>query len=314
MHIPDGLLDMRTWAGCWAVSAIGLAAVVRQSNRTKGTGWLPLAGVMGAYLFVAQMINFPIGGGTSGHLLGSALAAIVLGPALGAIVLASVLVIQALVFQDGGVMALGANMLNMAFAAAFLGYLIYRVVGRIGLPSRLRVAVGGFLAGWVSVVFAAALASFELALSGVFPFRKTFLIMTSVHAVIGVGEGIITAGLLYFIYATKPHVVRTETEGRLKLAELLGMGIFLLAVIALVAPLASSAPDGLEKSIEALGLAEHLGTPPLYSALADYQVPGVGSPYLSTILSGLIGVLIILLITLGIVKLRGGKKYEPSDS
>jgi len=142
MHIPDGFLDAKTLALTGALSAGGLAVAARQVNRTLPRNKIPLMGLGAAFVFAAQMLNFPVAGGTSGHLLGGVLAAVLLGPGAAAIVIACVLLVQALLFSDGGVLALGANIFNMAFIGAMVGYTIYRVVFRFlpGLRGRIAAA------------------------------------------------------------------------------------------------------------------------------------------------------------------------------
>ena len=131
MHIPDGFLSTTTWISAWTVSAGGLGCCVRQAGRAMKDRMVPLMGVLSAFIFAAQMINFPVMGGTSGHLLGGVLAAVLLGPWAGAVVIACVLIFQCLVFQDGGLTALGANILNMALAGTLGGYFMYRVMAKL---------------------------------------------------------------------------------------------------------------------------------------------------------------------------------------
>src|ERR1700691_5662517 len=172
MHIPDGFLSPPVWATLDVVSVPAVAYVARRAQRESernelGDRQIPLLGVMGAFVFAAQMINFPVGLGTSGHLVGGALLAIALGPATAATVMTAVLILQAFILQDGGVMALGANILNMAIAGVLAGYLPYRLWGR----GRTRQAAI-FLSGFVSVALSGALALTELLISGVPMSRK----------------------------------------------------------------------------------------------------------------------------------------------
>jgi cobalt/nickel transport system permease protein len=209
MHIPDGFLSAGVIAGCWAASVAGVGYAARRASGSLGEREVPLLPVMGAFIFAAQMLNFRVTGGTSGHLLGGALAAIVLGPWPATLVLSAVLLVQALVFQDGGLLALGANVLNMAVVGVLVGYAVYAALrwplgsGKVGLPVR------AFLAAWVSVVTAALLTAVELALSGAFSLGVALAAMGSVHALIGVGEGIITALVVGFLRATRPDLVRS---------------------------------------------------------------------------------------------------------
>jgi cobalt/nickel transport system permease protein len=216
MHIPDGFLNTATAVGAWAVSAGGVTYAVRRVSKELQERQVPLIGVTAAFIFAAQMINFPVAGGTSGHLLGGALAAILLGPWAGMLVLTSVLTVQALLFQDGGLLALGANILNMAVIGVLVGWAVYRGLGRVLRKGRSETAISSFAAAWTSVVVAALVAAVELAISGVFRADVALTAMGSVHALIGLGEGLITAAVLSFLGVTRPDLLelgRAAPEG-----------------------------------------------------------------------------------------------------
>ncbi|MFN2133583.1 MAG: energy-coupling factor ABC transporter permease [Anaerolineae bacterium] len=216
MHIPDGFLNTATAVGAWAVSAGGVTYAVRRVSKELQERQVPLIGVTAAFIFAAQMINFPVAGGTSGHLLGGALAAILLGPWAGMLVLTSVLTVQALLFQDGGLLALGANILNMAVIGVLVGWVVYRGLGRVLRKGRSETAISSFAAAWTSVVVAALVAAVELAISGVFRADVALTAMGSVHALIGLGEGLITAAVLSFLGVTRPDLLelgRAAPEG-----------------------------------------------------------------------------------------------------
>jgi cobalt/nickel transport system permease protein len=206
MHIPDGFLSTTTWLSAWTVSAGGLGCCLRQAGRAMKDRMVPLMGVLSAFIFAAQMINFPVMGGTSGHLLGGVLAAVLLGPCAGAVVIACVLIFQCLVFQDGGLTALGANILNMALGGTLGGYFVYRVLTKL-LGGRKGIVAGAAVAAWISVVAAASLCAVELALSGTSPLGLVLPAMAAVHAVIGVGEGMITGLIVGFILETRPDLI-----------------------------------------------------------------------------------------------------------
>jgi cobalt/nickel transport system permease protein len=206
MHIPDGFINIGTAAVTYAGSAGALAYAVRRARDTLQERLVPLMGVMGAFVFAAQMINFKVAGGTSGHLLGGALVAILLGPWAGSLVLTAVLIVQALLFQDGGLISLGANVLNMAIVGVWSGYAIYRVLMRL-IPGRAKRWISGFVAGWTSVMLASAVASVELAISGMSPLGVVMPAMLVVHALIGIGEGLITTGVLAFLAATRKDLL-----------------------------------------------------------------------------------------------------------
>lgn len=200
MHIPDGFLNPAVSGVSYGLSALAVGWSIRRLRRELEERMVPLMGVMAAFVFSAQMLNFPIAGGTSGHLLGAGLLAILLGPWAGVLAMTAVLVVQALVFQDGGITALGANVLNMAVAGVFSAYLLYRVFGRFSQ------ALSAFLAGWTSVVFAAVLCSFELALSGTSPLGVTLPAMAGIHALIGAVEGLITMAAIAFVKVVRPDL------------------------------------------------------------------------------------------------------------
>jgi cobalt/nickel transport system permease protein len=208
MHIPDGFLNTATAVGAWAVSAGGVTYAVRRVSKELQERQVPLIGVTAAFIFAAQMINFPVAGGTSGHLLGGALAAILLGPWAGMLVLTSVLTVQALLFQDGGLLALGANILNMAVIGVLVGWVVYRGLGRLLHKGRSETAISSFAAAWASVVVAALAAAIELTISGVLSANVALTAMGSVHALIGLGEGLITAAVLSFLGATRPDLLK----------------------------------------------------------------------------------------------------------
>jgi len=203
MHIPDGFVSAPVAAIGYVVAGVALAIAVRQTNRNLQEKVVPLMGVMAAFIFAAQMMNFPVAGGTSGHMLGAALATMLLGPWAAMIVIACVVGVQALVFQDGGLAALGPNVLNMAVAAVLVSYVLYWPVATFGNGWRLLHYGAGFAAAWASVQVAALLASFELAVSGTSPLQVALPAMMGVHALIGIGEGLITVAAMAFIAATR---------------------------------------------------------------------------------------------------------------
>jgi cobalt/nickel transport system permease protein len=211
MHIPDGFISAPVaTVGC-VIAAGCVAYAVKATNKKLGEKQIPLMGVLAAFIFAAQMLNFPIAGGTSGHLIGAALAAILLGPWAGLLIMTCVLAVQCLVFQDGGFFALGANVFNMGIVASFIGYYVYRggafLLGRHSKRGRL---ISGGLAAWSSVVIASVACAFELAMSGTVPLRVALPAMAGVHALIGVGEGAITAAVLSLIMATRADLLELQ--------------------------------------------------------------------------------------------------------
>lgn len=197
MHIPDGFLDPKTWITLSAVSAAGIGAALRKIRKDEDySAKVPMIGMVSAFIFASQMINFPIAGATSGHLGGAALASILFGPWIGMLVMATVVTIQGLFFQDGGITALGANIFNMGIVASLTGYGIHRLV-RFSRYRALRTA-GTFAAAWFAVETAAAAASVELAVSGTVGLSVALKAMLGWHALIGLGEGIITVGVVAY--------------------------------------------------------------------------------------------------------------------
>jgi len=203
-------LNVPTAAITYAVSAGALAFGVREANKRLGERHIPLMGVMGAFIFAAQMLNFPVAGGTSGHLIGAALAAILLGPWAATIVMACVLIVQCLIFQDGGLISLGANIFNMGFLASFGGYYVYRLFTKVMGEGRRSQLAGGFAAGWVSVLLASIACALELSVSGTAPIKVALPAMAGVHALIGVGEGLITLAVLGFVAATRRDLLELQ--------------------------------------------------------------------------------------------------------
>lgn len=210
MHVPDGFLDTRVWATALPVAAIGVSYALKKTNQSLDDRQVPLLGVTGAFIFAAQMINFPVAPGASGHLMGGLLAALLVGPHAAALVLTVVLGIQALVFQDGGLTSFGANVLNMAIIATYGGYGIARAVRRLVGYRRWRWAAA--IGAWTSVIFAALACAVELTLSGHVSLGPSVALLCGVHVVIGIGEAVITVGVLSFVYQTRPDLVAFASE------------------------------------------------------------------------------------------------------
>ena len=198
MHIPDGFLDGDVAVACAvpAVAAVGYG--LRVADRELDDAKVPLLGVTAAFVFAVQMVNFPVAGGTSGHVLGAALAAILLGPWLAGLTMAVVLTVQCFAFADGGVTALGANILNMGvLGAIFAGFALQR--------TRSLLAVG--VVAWAAVMLGATAVSFELALSGTVPLGTVLAPMLGVHALIGVGEAVVTVAAVSAVLSSRPDLV-----------------------------------------------------------------------------------------------------------
>ena len=293
LHIPDGFLSLPVALAFWVITILTITLAIRRSQDELGERQIPLMGVIAAFIFAAQMINFPIAGGTSGHLLGGALAAILLGPWAGILVMSTVVGVQALFFQDGGLVVMGANIFNMGILTALIGYGMFRLVKDQGRG--LQLGMTG-VAAWLSVMGGALFTALQLWLSGTTTLAVVMPAMLGVHALIGIGEALITAAALGFIYQTRPDLLQAE-EPRGGRGWILAGGLISLAVI-LISPLASASPDGLERVALNLGFLSQ-GRDAPYQILPDYTLPFWGETPASTILAGLIGALLVGAILVG---------------
>ncbi|MCL4240658.1 MAG: energy-coupling factor ABC transporter permease [Dehalococcoidia bacterium] len=214
LHAPDGFFSTPVALAFWVVTVAALAISLRRAGAQLDERAVPLMGVMAAFIFAAQMFNFQIPGGTSGHLLGGVLAAILLGPYAGTIVMACVISVQALVFQDGGLLVLGANIFNMGIIGTFGGYWLYRLVAAaLGGEEKGRLPAAA-IAAWSAVVAAAVLTAFQLAFSDTTSLATALVAMVGWHVIIGVGEAVITVGALSFIAASRADLLRLR-DGRM---------------------------------------------------------------------------------------------------
>ena len=211
MHIPDGFLAANTWVPAWLISAGGMSYCLKKTAWLLKDKIVPLMGIIAAFVFAAQMLNFPVMGGTSGHFLGGVLAAVLLGPYAGAVVIAVVLTAQCFIFQDGGVTTLGANIFNMAFVGAVGGYFIYSLIRNITKDNQGIIVASG-IAAWFSVVVASSACAVELAISGTSPLGVALPAMAGVHALIGIGEAIITCLVIGFVLKVRPDLIYKKGE------------------------------------------------------------------------------------------------------
>lgn len=209
MHIPDGLMSPLVAAVGWIVSIVFIALAVKLTNKRLEEKQIPFMAVLAAGIFVVQMLNFPVGGGTTGHLVGAALAAVLLGPVSGMIVMVAILLIQALLFGDGGITAFGLNVLNMAVVGSFVGWYSYRLI------SPKSKEVGMFVASWLAVFAGAFFCTVQLALSysmsgGAYGIDGSIAVpaMLGYHALIGIGEGIIATGVVVYLSKVSPDMLK----------------------------------------------------------------------------------------------------------
>jgi len=298
LHIPDGFLNIVISVAFWLATILIVGLAIRKSKATLKERHIPLMGIMAAFIFAAQMINFPVAGGTSGHLLGGALAAVVLGPWSGILVMTSVISLQALLFQDGGLLVMGANIFNMGILTALIGYGLFQIVKN---QDRGIQFAGIAAAAWLSVLAGALTTSFQLWLSSTSPAGLVFPAMLGVHLLIGIGEALITVAAFAFITQVRPDILRPQSaEGNGKYGWVI-VGSIISLLVVLISPFASTDPDGLERVAENLGfLGQAQDTP--FSFLPDYTIPFLGETEFSTIVAGLVGIIIIGLIAFFIGK------------
>ncbi len=303
MHIPDGFLDTKTILATSAFSLIGISRAIRNVTTHLPPRAIPLMGLTAAFIFVAQMVNFPVIGGTSGHLLGAVLASVLLGPSAGVLVMTVVLVVQCLLFADGGVLALGANLFNMALVASVGGYYCYRGIYEV-LPTTYGRLVAITFAAWLSTVMASLCCTGELAWSGTVNWSIGFPAMTGIHMLIGIGEGLITTLIVAAVLMTRPEIFHQtaltgQQSSRPVTDSIIYGGLILIGIVLFVTPFASSWPDGLETVAAQFGFESRaIAQPIIASPFSDYQIPGIGSLSFATVLAGVIGGVVVLLFSL----------------
>jgi cobalt/nickel transport system permease protein len=297
LHIPDGFLSILVSVLLWIVSVIAIAIALRKVNQDIDESKVPLMGVLAAVIFAGQMLNFTVVGGTSGHLMGAAIATILLGPWAAVLVMTSVVSIQALIFQDGGLLVLGANIFNMALVGVAVSYFVYSTIRGLAGNRRWGIFAGGFAAAWFSIMAAALATALELALSGTSPANIAIPAMAGIHALIGIGEGLITIGALGLVYAVRPNLLVAGGERSISKSAVWLAGLAIALVLAIAAPLASSNPDGLEWVAEQQGFIS-LAQEPLYKIIPDYLLPGVSSEALATIIAGIFGAVLVVGVVL----------------
>ena len=309
MHIPDGFLSVLVSVVFWALSILAIGYSLRRLGKDMDERQVPMMGVLAAAIFAGQMLNFAVAGGTSGHLLGATLATVLLGPWAAVLVMTCVVGIQALVFQDGGLLAMGANIFNMGVIGVFVAYTVYQTVQKLARGKSWGIFVGGFAAAWLSIVIAALAAALQLALSGTSPANIAVPAMAGIHAIIGIGEGLITLGALGFIAATRPDLVKKRETGAAQGKLVWIVGLVIALFLAIASPLASSHPDGLEWVAEQKGFLD-AAQGSVYQILPDYLFPGVKNESLATILAGIFGVILVFGVALGVAYSRRKRQMK----
>jgi cobalt/nickel transport system permease protein len=310
MHIPDGFLAPQVALILWVATVVVIGVALRQiGNRRGARSRTVLMGISGAFIFAAQMFNFPVAAGTSGHLLGGVLAGFLLGPWAGSVVMATVIGIQALLFQDGGLLALGANIFNMGVIGTLGGTFIARGISSALGGARIASLFGVGAAAWLSVVIAAGFTTLQLGLSGTTDIGIGLPAMLGTHALIGIGEALISVAALGLVAASAPEILRVSESNDVvtapSLARRIGAAAGVIITVVVCASLfASASPDGLEKVATDLGFLSKSSAAP-FELFADYRVPGLEGP-IATIVAGLVGVLVVagLLIALSSIATR----------
>ena len=308
MHVPDGFINAQVSVATGVISLGTLWAYVRNAKNLVADKLIAITGMMSALIFVLQMINFPIAAGTSGHLLGGALAVIVLGPSLGIICISIVVVIQSLLFADGGLSALGVNVLNMAIITSLTGWLTITFWKKLFGDSQFTLISGSVIAGLLSVVFSSIAFVMEYAIGGTVsvPLGSVLIAMISTHLFIGLGEGIITALIISLLLRVRSDLVyaNTKKDKSNNLSTSYGIFIVLILSLTLITPYASSSPDGLESVASNFGFEETDGVVLL---LEDYGISSVNNNFVSTILSALLGIVSIAGLSTLFFRKKSGK-------
>jgi cobalt/nickel transport system permease protein len=324
MHIPDAVLDPKVAIATALIGAGGLAYGLRSLRDRLRDRTTVLMGSMAAFVFAAQMVNFPLPLlPASGHLLGGVLAAVLLGPWAGSAVIAAVLLVQCFLFGDGGLTALGANFVNMGLIGSVGGYAIYAPLRR-AIGGHRGILIGSMAAAWFSVILASGAFAVELAASGRW---STFLgvlgWMTLVHAAIGLGEAIITGMVVRFLLLTRPDLLDDGSKPAESAASrwggiaVAGLGIS-LAVAIFLAPMASANPDGLEyvggEKVPFLPTEGSAPTPTIPAPILDYEMPGLSrSPSVATAAAGVVGTLVVFGVGFVLARTFAGGKPSAVD-
>jgi cobalt/nickel transport system permease protein len=290
LHIPESFLSLTVALVFWAITALAVGIAISKTNKSLGEKQVPLMGVMAAFIFAAQMLNFPVALGTSGHFLGGALAAIVLGPWAGILVMTSVIAVQALLFQDGGLTVMGANIFNMGILTAMIGFGLYRSVS--GRSKGVRLTVAG-IAAWLSTVAAALFTALQLWLSGTSQLQLIILPILGVHVLIGIGEALMTVTALAFIELMRPDLITQKGTAEKGGRGWVVVGAVMSLVAVLLSPFASANPDGLIRVAQDMGFFAQGQSAP-YQILPGYAIPFLGQTPLSKIVAGAIGALVVV--------------------
>jgi cobalt/nickel transport system permease protein len=310
--IADGFLSVPVSIFFWLISVLVVGYALKRVSADLGERQVPMMGVLAAAIFAGQMLNFAVAGGTSGHLIGAALATILLGPWAAMVVLTCVISIQALIFQDGGLLVLGTNIFNMAIVGVTVSYMVFRTVHRLAGGRSVGIYVSGFAAAWTSVEVAALGTALELAISGTSPANLAIPAMGGIHALIGIGEGLITVGALAFLHATRRDLIKAGETGSVRGGFVWVVGLVLALLLAAASPLASKHPDGLIRVATQYGFINSAQNP-IFKLIPHYLFPGVENKTLATILAAILGTLIVFGVAMGVAYSRRKKSSVDSE-
>jgi len=310
LHIPDGFLAPQVALALWVATAVVIGIALRRIGQRgpAAASQTILMGLSGAFIFAAQMFNFPVAAGTSGHLLGGVLAGFLLGPWAGSVVMATVIGIQALLFQDGGLLALGANIFNMGVIGTLGGTFVARGIAATLGSARRATLFGVGVAAWLSVMAAAGFTTLQLGLSGTTDVSIGLPAMLGTHALIGLGEALISVSAISFIAVSAPEIFAKSapaapTSPRRRVAA----GLLIAGTtVGLASLFASTSPDGLEKVATDLGFIKTSQAAP-FELFAGYSIPGF-SGVAGTALAGVIGILVVLLVIVLLNRLARARK------
>jgi len=268
MHIPDGLLDPATLIILWIVTIIvmilGYSKMGKIFEKEDSEKLIPYIGVLAATIFAFQFVNYPVPGGTSGHLVGGTLVAVILGPWASVIILFLVLVIQSL-FGDGGILALGANTFNMGIIGGLIGFyivvFIVKILNKTSIMKEMKVTIATAIGSYIAIILASFMCGIELGLAGAVPLGIAIPAMVYWHILIGIGEAVISALIVFYIYRVKPDLITTESymenkvilfnitkykKPLISIVVVVG-GLLLMIAVGFTIGILSDAPDGLER-------------------------------------------------------------------
>jgi cobalt/nickel transport system permease protein len=303
MHIPDGFLSVLVSVILWIVSILVVGYSLRRVGQDLDERGLPLLGVLAAGIFAGQMLNFAVAGGTSGHLMGAAIATILAGPWAAILIMTSVVSVQALIFQDGGLLVLGANIFNMGVIGVTVSYMAFRTGIRLAGNTKRGILIAGFSAAWLSVFVASLAVAIQLAISGTSPADLAIPAMAGVHTLIGIGEGLITVGALSFLMASRPELIQPGEARSVKGRVVWIAGLLIALILVILSPLASIRPDGLEWVATEYGFIQKAQSS-VYQIIPGYVLPGITEKFTATIAAGILGVMMVMLVTVTVMFAR----------